>query len=88
MDWTKVYILNYQNGDEVITHVHWTRENAVIELYNIWINSKRNLMGEMAREAWNSLVNDGLIPEVGSIEEADMPSVFNIIDYNKETEDV
>lgn len=68
---TNVYILNYQKGeDQIGPLIYWSKDTAILDFFDIWLNSKKGFTTEMIREAWNSVVTNGTIPEVGEIIEA------------------
>ena len=66
-DFGKLYIVNYRIHDEDKSSAYWSLDAAMIDFYNTWINEKQGLTGEMARDAWNELMNTWAIPEVGEI---------------------
>jgi hypothetical protein len=65
---SNVYILNYQKGEEQSgPFIYWNEDAAIIDFFDMWINTKKGLSVEMIREAWNSLMNTATIPEVGEV---------------------
>lgn len=83
-----VYILDCCINGQSFTKVYWSKERAKMDFYTMWFNSTPDIDGEAARNAWNTLMEDSSIPEVGAIWSAEMEDAFELLDWSEVDENV